>query len=77
MFRQDYRINKIFLPFQPPAPLPAHRTYEPQGRTYASESKRQRAESVGHRAKGKAPRLNPPTADRKTVPVEWSTNSTG
>jgi len=32
MFRQDYRINKIFLPFLPPA-----------RRAYASESKKAKA----------------------------------
>jgi hypothetical protein len=25
IFRQDYRMNKIFLPLQPPGPLPAQR----------------------------------------------------
>jgi len=44
MFRQDYRINKIFLPFLPPAPLPARGVYRPEGRAYASE--RRTAKSI-------------------------------
>ena len=27
----------FFLPFQPPAPLPARRAYRPEGRAYASD----------------------------------------
>jgi len=40
MFRQDYRINKIILPFQPPA-----------RRAYASE-RRKAKKSIEHGAKG-------------------------